>query len=160
MSDVGTSSTIDVVHARMSYYRPGRRHLIIPALRRLIMTTFCHEIVMSPVEFASPATITTRDIIMNTSYMQRAGRKFVDGIDYSGTALHDVLRRATLASTGRHRHGRSKPTFRTTFPTHERHSIRRQSRQEAMASRCFWWPPERLLELLLHRGVAHYFVLF
>ena len=159
MSDVGTSSTIDVVHARTSYYRPGRRHLIIPALRRLIMTTFCHEIVMSTVEVASPAIITTRDITINTICMQRAGRKLVDGIDCSGTAMHSVLRRATLASTGRHRHGRCIPTFRTTLPMHERYSIRRQSLHEAMASRCFWWPPERLLELLLHRGGADYFVL-
>ena len=138
-SNVRTSTTIDTVHATMSHYRPGRRGLIIPALQRLIMTAFCHEIVISTVELASPATITTRDIIMNTSYMQRAGRKLVDAIDCSGTAMHSVLRRATLASTGRHRHGRSIQAFRTTLPTYERYSIHRQSLQEAMASRCFWW---------------------
>ena len=115
---------------------------------------------MSTVEVASPAIITTRDITINTSCMQRAGRKLVNVIDCSGTALHECAPKATLASTGRHSHGRSIPTFRTTLPMHERHSIRRQSRHEAMASRCFWWPPERVLELLLHRGGAHYFVLF
>ena len=42
---------------------------------------------------------------------------------------------ATLASTGRHSDGRSISSFRTALAPHERCSIRRQGRQEAMASR-------------------------
>ena len=54
------------------------------------MTTYCHEIVISPVEIASQANITTLDFIIDSSYMTRAGREFVDGIDYSDTATHHM----------------------------------------------------------------------
>ena len=54
------------------------------------MTTYCHEIVISPVALASQARITTLDFIIDSSYMPCAGRKYVDRIDYSGTATHDM----------------------------------------------------------------------
>ena len=42
---------------------------------------------------------------------------------------------ATLASTGRHRHRRSKPSFNMAQSTHDGGCFRREDRHEAMASR-------------------------